>query len=591
MKPHSFFAQLLKEQPLRVVTLIFFNFGASFFEGSSVALFIPLLQMIDSHGRKSADIGRIGRFIQQILALFGLPMTLRNTLMFLFVVVLGLRLIILMQQRLLNLYQFQYEQSLRERLYRAIFSAEWTFFVRQKTGDITNALTAEIHRAADGYFLLFTGIAIGFAIIVYTILAFVISWPMALGATFIGVVVSSGLTWIIRRASKEGAQITQANSDLQSEITEQIGGAKFVKGCAVEGQTVGRFSEIVGRLAEVQARSAFSGAKLTAIYETAVVGVLCVGIYFAVERLRMPIASLIVFLVIFYRLAPRLSNFQSLRRQLMVDLPGVDRVEHVIAEATSFKERRGELPIAKLASGIVLKQVGFAYQPGHPVIKELDLTVSKGRTVAIVGSSGAGKSTVIDLIMGLVNPGSGSIEVDGSPLAEYDMTAWRSLIGYVAQETILFHASVRDNISWAAPGATEADIREASAAANALEFIERMPQGFDTVVGDRGMRLSGGQRQRLALARALVRKPEILILDEATSALDAEAEQKVQQAVETLAVSDMTMIIVTHRLATVKKADLIFVLEDGRLVEKGTWFDLEQASGRFLSLKKLQALD
>jgi ATP-binding cassette subfamily C protein len=237
--------------------------------------------------------------------------------------------------------------------------------------------------------------------------------------------------------------------------------------------------------------------------------------------------------------------------------------------------------------------VTFRYegQETRPAIADLDLTIDAGSTTAIVGPSGAGKSTIADLLLGLLTPQEGGILIDGRPLVPAAIRSWRRHIGYVAQDTLLFHATVRENLQWACPEATDSDIGAALRLAAAEAFVSGLPRGLDTVVGDRGVLLSGGERQRLSLARALLRKPRLLILDEATSSLDSENEARIQHAIEDLH-ARMTIVVIAHQLSTIRSADLIYVVDQGRVVEHGTWADLTtRPAGRFLDLCRAQGLD
>jgi ATP-binding cassette subfamily C protein len=224
------------------------------------------------------------------------------------------------------------------------------------------------------------------------------------------------------------------------------------------------------------------------------------------------------------------------------------------------------------------------------VVSDINLALPSGTTIAIVGPSGSGKSTVADLLMGLLKPSAGRLLIDGKPLTTEGVQSWRSYIGYVAQDTFLFHDTVRANLVWARPDASETELWYALQLAAADEFVRALPNGLDTVVGDRGVLLSGGERQRLSLARALVRQPRLLILDEATSALDSENERRIQQAIDALH-RRMTVVIITHRLSTIRQADTIHVVERGRLVQSGTWDELRSSpTGRFQELLRAQGL-
>jgi ATP-binding cassette subfamily C protein len=331
-------------------------------------------------------------------------------------------------------------------------------------------------------------------------------------------------------------------------------------------------------------------AWLKTIYESASIATVFVGIYVAATFFGMTFATLTVFLFAFYRLSPRISGLQASQSLLLSFVPGIKRVEDYTDIAAAFHEASGSMPLDRFSDAITLEDVSFSYGPTPAALHHISLTIPHGRSTAIVGPSGAGKTTIMDLVMGLLTPESGEIRVDGTPLRDVRLSDWRRQIGYVPQDASFFHATVADNIAWGLDGASRDDVVAAAKLADADEFIRTFPDGYDTIVGDRGMRMSGGQRQRLALARAIVRKPSILVLDEATSALDAESEEKIKRAVDRLTGS-VTVLTVTHRLATVRGCSLIHVLENGRLVESGTWDELAARGGQFARLVELQNLE
>lgn len=585
----QFVCRLIKEQPVRFALIVASLVISAFLEGIGVALIVPMFQMIQSEQNPSS-IGTMGKILAGVLAFFRLPLSLLSVLISVFVLVIISQTAFMLSQKLILGSMFLFISNLRMKLYEAIFYSRWSFFLKQKIGNLTNALTVEPIRACDAFSGLNNMIATIVISTIYIGLAFTLSWQMTIGAVIIGGLVLTLLRKMVGKARGVGTDLTESNAELGQEAIEQIAGAKLIKTSAGEHATVKRFRTRLESILRLTYISGLNQAWAKAIYDVAISGVLCIGIYLAVVFLHMSITTLIVFLFIFYRLSPRLSNLQSYRHQLLVNLPALDKIESFYQEATEMQETGGKHLFRGLSKGIFLKGVSFGYSPEDYVVKNLNIEIPRKKTVAIVGSSGAGKSTVIDLIVGLLTSNQGSILLDGTLIIEYDLKSWRQHIGYLAQDTILFHDTVKTNISWFYPEAKDEEIVEAAKTAYAHEFIEQLPQGYETIVGDRGVRLSGGQRQRIALARAIIRKPEILILDEATSALDAESENKIQKAIEMLAES-ITIIIVTHRLATVKIADYIYVLENGRLVEEGTWDELVERQGRFFKLKQLQELE
>jgi ABC-type multidrug transport system fused ATPase/permease subunit len=271
-------------------------------------------------------------------------------------------------------------------------------------------------------------------------------------------------------------------------------------------------------------------------------------------------------------------------------LPSYEHVTALRERAKELKQESGVKEFTGFNRELRIEGLTFAY-PGHkPVLVNINARVSKGRMVAFVGESGVGKSTIIDTVMGFNQPSAGHILFDDIPLFNFDIFSYRHKIGYVPQESVLFNLSIRDNLIWAREDAGDEDIIEACRQANCDEFIRRLPEGYDTVVGDRGVRLSGGQIQRVALARAILRKPQLLILDEATSSLDTNSERLIQQAIENIA-KETTVIVIAHRLSTIVNADYIYVLKEGRIVEEGTYAKLINMNGQFSRMVELQALE
>jgi len=278
-------------------------------------------------------------------------------------------------------------------------------------------------------------------------------------------------------------------------------------------------------------------------------------------------------------LLPRLANFGNYQMGIMSALPNLDMVRNIQLDTSYSRLTNGEIQLATKRPEIRFNEVVFGYKKEEQILKGITLEIESGKTTAIVGQSGSGKSTMIDLLLRLYDVDSGTIEIDKKNIIQYDLPSLRKKIGFVSQDTFIFNASIEENITFGDSYSTE-DIKEASELANAREFIEKMPLGYGTIVGDRGMRLSGGERQRIAIARAIIRKPEILILDEATSSLDTVSEKAVQDAISNVA-KKCTTIIVAHRLSTILNADRIYVLKDGKITESGTHDELLRNTGDY----------
>jgi ATP-binding cassette subfamily C protein len=481
--------------------------------------------------------------------------------------------------------------SLRTRVYRAMVGAEWVFLARLKASEPTYVLTEAVERSGVSLQML-VGLLAGVAVaLAYLLMALRVSPRL----TLIVLVAGALLAWMVRRrfgaARSAGQEWSNAATRLYAGIAEHLASLKTARSYGAIDRHLAAFGELVSAKRHLNVRLTAEYAGFRQRLTLGLTGLLAIVVYVARGVLAMPAAELLVLLFLFARLTPRITAIYESIQQMAGTLPAFAAVTAFEAKCLAAAEqvRPGE-PARPLSDEIAFAAVTFAYQgDAAPALQDVTFTIPAGRTTAIVGPSGAGKSTAADLLLGLLSPTAGCVRVDGRELTAAWVHGWRAGVGYVAQEAFLFHDTIRANLAWVSPQSTDEDIWQALRLAQAEDFVRRMPAGLDTVVGDRGALVSGGERQRLALARALLRHPAVLILDEATSALDAEHEARIHDAIARLH-EQMTIVVITHRLPTIRDADVIHVLDRGRLVQSGTWPDLAAAPGRFRDLLDAQGL-
>jgi ATP-binding cassette, subfamily B, bacterial MsbA len=400
---------------------------------------------------------------------------------------------------------------------------------------------------------------------------------------------------LLKRLRRHARARAHERGEVTATITERIGAVRLIRAYGEEPRESARFARQATRYRKQVIRTQrFSSltSPLTEVFS----GFLVILIIWAGTRpgligLSAPLApeAIIVFLMAALKLTSPLKTISSYPAVMAVTLASAERVFDILDEPGTEGDRPGE-GVARFERELAFDRVSFRYGAGDPVLSDVSFTLAKGRVVALVGPSGAGKTTLADLVPRFHDPTSGQVLLDGVPLTRLTRRSIRSLLGVVSQDTVLLNDTVHANIAYGSPGATRAQVEAAAQAANADLFIAQLPLGYETLLGERGTRLSGGQRQRIAIARALLRDPPILILDEATSALDTESERLVQQAIDRL-MAERTVLVIAHRLATVRDADEIVVLDDGRVVGRGPHDELYRAAGLYRRLYDLQFRD
>lgn len=559
-----------------------------FTEGLSMALMFPLLTTIGIGDSEAG--GAVMAMFTKVFAAINLQISLGSVVGVIVSIVMVQSAVFLAQSWLGAKLQAAYVFDWRYRLMSSIFKAKWQFFVSQRQGDLLHTLMSDTLQAGNVFNIVIQIATAGLIAVIFTGYAMLVSWQ----ATFAlivaaGIIMSAGIP-ILRRGGRVGATMVHYSASMQSMATEFIGGAKLIKATATEDEASQVFATGMTRWLSAYFWSRFQPGILRVTIEGLGIISLCIFFWVGAGLLELEIAAMLVVFALFVRLYPKLSMVQQNIHVLNISLPAVDRVRRLALDAQASVEADSARP---LTDGFLDESIGLQLRDmvagygDEPVLHGISLDVKPGETVAIVGRSGAGKSTLVDCLLHLVDVSSGVIEVNGTPLSDLPLAAWRTSVGYVSQETFLFNASVLDNILWSSDGDNSTEAIEAAKLAGAHDFISSFPDGYQTLVGDRGVRLSGGQRQRIGLARALVARRRFLILDEATSALDSQTEQEIMKTIYDLR-GRVTMIIIAHRLSTVRNADRIYVLDQGRVAESGTWQELLGQDGQFAHMWRLQ---
>lgn len=481
--------------------------------------------------------------------------------------------------------------DLRQMVYAHIQKLSLAFYDQERTGDLISRVTSDI----DSVQSFMTQGLLGILINVITLLGmvgvmFYLDWRFTLIALSVAPALFVVVYSYTRRIKKASREVRKKESEITSVVEEVVSSIRVVKAFAREDYEVQRLAEESLEGVELALRARRLKAKLTPIVDLIVAVGTCLVLWFGAKLVlngALSAGSLVVFILYLGKMYKPMQELSKMTDTYSKAAVGFERIQELLQREGEIKDARRAVHAPRFQGRIEFENVSFSYQPTYPILENINFRIEPGQVAALVGPTGAGKTSIISLIARFYDPVSGRVKIDDVDIRRFRQKSLREQISFVLQETLLFHAPVWQNIAYGKPQATRKEIIRAAELANAAEFIEKLPQGYDTTLGERGMTLSGGQRQRIAIARAVIRDTPILILDEPTSGLDAASEKLVFDALDRL-IQNKTAIVIAHRLSTIRRADTIFVVQDGRIVERGKHAELVEHSEVYSSLYNLQ---
>lgn len=563
------FARLLGQVPRgQVLALAMLTLLSSATDGIGFVLLVPLLQMLSGADHAEGALGGWQGWLMHSMSV--------GSLLVVFVLLIAMRSLIQYARETLTVrIQNNLVDDLRIQAFQALLGVEWRWLTTQKRTDHASLLLTNIARVGLGLGYGISLMANLAVMAVYLGVAFLLSPEMTLLVVLSGAVVGGLLSRHRTLAYRLGTEASLASRGLQGNVQESLAGIKLAKILNSEQRHIDNLLQATQRLRINQARFVATTSRTRGLFQVGGAALLAAYIYFGLHQQTVPIAELLTLVLIFSRLLPMFMSNQQHFHLWINALPALEETEALLAACRAEAEPAGKADAAPrvVRDAITLENVSLHHDDrSPPALRNVSLRLPARTTTAVMGPSGAGKSTLADIVMGLVAPDEGQVLVDGVPLTGADRRDWRRSVAYVPQDSFFFHATIRSNLTWSNPDATEEDLHRALRQA-AADFVFALPDGLDTVVGDAGQRLSGGERQRLALARALLQRPALLILDEATSALDTANEARIRAAIEQLH-GDLTVLIIGHRLPTLEHSDQVLLLDQGQIRATGTWSEV-----------------
>ncbi|MFY7803731.1 MAG: heterocyst formation ABC transporter subunit HepA [Limnoraphis robusta] len=590
-KDHYLIFQELKSFSNIALLALLFTFLAAIFEGFGVGFLLTFLQSLTEPDYQPIQTG-IDWFDVWIL---GVKASANERIYRISILILIVTLLRTGMTYLSEVYsgltQSYLAYQLRVRLFEQFQGLSLSYFTKVRSGELINSITAEIGQLMQAFSLFSFMLVRGSTLLVYVVAMMLLSLQLTILSILLFTLLTIGVSTLIKKVREISFERTKARGWYTSIAIEFINGINTVQASAAENFERQRFYKASENLLKSDNKSFVFSASVVPISEAVatliLIGMLLFSFAFLIPTEQLKIASLLTFIFILFRLIPITRQLNGARTQISSFQGSINNINELLRTDNKTYLKNGTSPYTHLQQKIVFQSVSFGYDQEDVILHDINLIIKRGEMTALVGASGAGKTTLANLIPRFYDVTQGQILIDDLDLREFDVYSLRRRMAVVSQDTFIFNTSVRDNIAYALENVEEEAVVEAARFANALDFIQELPQGMDTILGDRGVRLSGGQRQRIAIARAILRDPDILILDEATSALDSVSERLIQESMEKLSVG-RTVIAIAHRLSTIVRADKVVVLEQGKIIEQGGYQDLLEQRGKLWKYHQMQ---
>ncbi len=579
----------------RIYLVFVLTIATAFAQGFGITMLLPLLRASQSGG-PAGDMSTAEQILYDFLEVLGIAESMVGILVLIAFIFIGKGMLSFAQEGYVGYLQSRLLRELKTKLFDAYSRMDYRYYIKQNAGHFINVINGQVNQFFSS-FTSFTGFLSNLiTAISYFAFAFLVAWNFALMAIGVGLVLLFSFKYLNTYVRRLSRMRSKEMSELNKLLVQSLQSLKYI---VSTNQTAHLRSGVTGsvkRLTDYIFKQSLAGAFTNSIKEPASVLLIVGLITIQVAVFNDPVAPIFVALLLFHRGMQSMISIQGGWQKTMDKIGSVEMVDDEFDAVHAHREETGSHVLEPLHHAIELENVSFAYGDDEDhALRGISLTIPANTTVALVGESGAGKSTLVDMLTLILKPDTGTVTIDDVSHSDIDLNSWRSQIGYVSQETVVFDDTIANNISlWRGDISSDDELREqveaAAKKAYAHHFIKDLPNGYRTVVGDRGVRLSGGQRQRLFVARELFKRPNLLILDEATSALDTESERYIQDSIDALK-GEMTVVIIAHRLSTIKNVDYVYVMDEGSVIEEGPYDDLRHHDGsRFQEMVEMQRL-
>lgn len=581
----------LKKYPLQTAVICVLILAASIFEGASFGMLIPLIQsMTNQNSALFSGVPLMGR-LQSVFS--AMPQTQLISIVFImmFSMMLLKNVFTFLSSVAIAKLRFRIIRDLRVKLMDKVLEYDMQFFDKVKTGHLVTTVNEETNRMGTFMLAILQFLVYLARIGAYLALLFIISWKVSILVFALAAGVLIPVELVMHKLKILGQHTSKALADYNHKLFEILSGVRVIKARSAEDLEKSSFAAVAGDVSRYQYISVKYMQLIMPLSEVLIFGLIGACFLIALNVFKIDTGKafpfIATYLLALVKMLAQLNAVNNSRSEALNQVAAFESYEKVYDDAGKRTILSGNTVIPKFMRGIELKNVTFSYEKGKDVLTDISLAIPKGRITAFVGPSGAGKSTLVNLIPRFYDVSQGAILVDGTDIRDLSLKEWRRKIGFISQDVFIFNMSIKDNIRYGHPEISDEDVVKAAQMANAHQFIEELPKGYDTMVGERGVRLSGGQKQRLSIARAIIHDPEVLILDEATSSLDTETERLITLAIDRLT-KDRTVVAIAHRLSTIFHADNIVVLNNGLVVETGDHNSLISKDGPYKKLYEAQ---